>query len=101
MLVWTMSVLQTTAELTARCVALSSSACPSGASYAVSRAQQGLFTGAITSSEVAVMSSSTCNGIGGTYVRVTITAHHWAGAGLVTALSRMALTTSACFPVST
>ena len=97
---WTESVLQDAAELTARCVALNSALCPNPSQYGAALAQNGLFGGAVLSSEVAITTATSCGAASGTYAVATITAHRWSGTGLVSSLSRSAIVAQACYPVS-
>ena len=97
---WAESVLQDAAELTARCVALSSTLCPNPAQYGATLAQNALFNGAVASSEVAVTSATSCGAATGTYAVVTISAHHWSGTSLVSSLSQTAIVAQACYPVT-
>lgn len=62
-MLWTWQALQSAAVDTARCVAISSSKCPSGAAYAVTVATQRGVAG-VTSGEVTVNSAATCGGQG-------------------------------------
>eukprot|EP01037_Dinobryon_pediforme_P012523 gene12523-12612_t len=100
LMMWTTNVLEATADDTARCVAIAGAGCSDGPSYAVSQATQSLFSGAISASEVSVQNGASCNGLAGSFVVVTITAHRWGASGLVSALSRAAIVAKACYPVS-
>jgi Flp pilus assembly protein TadG len=97
--IWTLGVLQNTAEQTARCAAIASPNCTNAQQFAVNTAIPLLYAGAITTSNVHVTSS--CNGAAGTYVNVTISITTWAGSTLIPALSRPNLSAQACYPVST
>jgi Flp pilus assembly protein TadG len=100
LLMWTTNVLEATADDTARCVAIAGSSCTNGSTYAAGQASRSLFTGSVSAGEVSVLNGGSCNGLAGNYVVVTITAHHWAASGLVSALSRAAIVAKACYPVS-
>lgn len=97
--IWSLGVLQNTAEQTARCAALIPPSCANPKQFAVNTATPMLFTGAVTTSNVTVTAS--CNGVAGTYVNVTISITTWAGSNLLPALSRPSLSAQACYPVST
>lgn len=98
--IWRQSVLQHTAELTARCVAIASPNCTNGPQFAVNTAIPLLYAGAITTANVTVTSNTSCHSVTGTYVVVTIAATKWAGSTLIPALSRPSLSAQACYPVS-
>jgi hypothetical protein len=97
-LTWTQSGLQSVALLTARCLALGSPLCPSGPSYAVSLAQARLFSGVISSSNVAVSSAVSCAGATGQYTQVTITSSYWSAGLLVPPFNAITLTATSCYP---
>ena len=96
LLLWTHNALQTTANFTARCVAISSPACTNAASYAVSTSQNWLQTGALTSSGVVVQTGASCAGGSGNMVKVTLSST----IPMLSELSTNALTASACYPAS-
>lgn len=101
MVFWSIGALQNAAELTARCVAIGGSSCANAQQFAVTTAQATLFNGVITTDEVTVVNGTSCNNAAGSYVKVTITAHRWSNASLLSSLSRTALTSQACYPIST
>lgn len=96
----TAAALQSVAQDTARCVALASSACPSGAQYAVSLAQARLWTNVIQSSNVTVTASSACNGTTGTFVMVQVNSPYWVSA-LASGFQTGSVAASGCFPIHT
>jgi Flp pilus assembly protein TadG len=97
---WIRSTLQTVAAQTARCAAIGSSACASGAAqYAVSLARPWLPIYAITTKDVVVSTTTTCFGASGNFESVTITAPSWIG-GLVYPVAGGWQTMQACFPTS-
>jgi Flp pilus assembly protein TadG len=100
LLLWTRSALITTANLTARCVAISSPSCTNAAQYAVTTAGNWLPTGTLTSSGVAVQTSSSCSGASGTMVKVTVTSTGFSTLPVLSGLATTALTANACYPVS-
>jgi Flp pilus assembly protein TadG len=108
LLMWTRNVLQSTASLTARCVALVSSQCTTltqQVQFAVNAAQQWGLPGIITSNavppEVIVTTPATsCNGTLGTFVTVSITSPFWATGILPPPFSNVTLTTSSCYPTA-
>jgi Flp pilus assembly protein TadG len=97
---WAESALQDAAALTARCVALSSTQCSNPSQYGATLAQNALFSGAVSSSEVAVKTATSCGSAAGSYAVVTISAHHWSGSSLASSLSRTAIVAQACYPVT-
>jgi hypothetical protein len=103
-LMWTHNALQSTAALTARCVAIRSSQCPNPAQFAVNTAQQWIVPGIITIGQVTIPYTPThpapsCNGVAGSFVTVTITSSYWASV-LPQPFAATTLQVSACFPVS-
>jgi len=76
---WVQNTLQTTAELTARCVATQNIACSNARSYAVSTGSSWLPSGMVATSDVSVSTGASCNGSPGTAVIVTITHSYWGG----------------------
>jgi len=98
LLTWTASMLQSVALQTARCVAIGSSACPSGPTYAVTLAQKTLFTGVINAANVTVSSASSCNGASGSYTKVAISSSYWSGA-LTPALNSV-VNATLCYPTN-
>ena len=100
LLLWTHNALQTTANFTARCVAISSPACASPASYAVSTSQNWLQVGTLTSSGVVVQTGTSCAGGSGSMVKVTLSSSSFTAIPWLSELSTNALTASACYPAS-
>jgi len=98
---WSLGVLQNTAEQTARCAAIASPNCTNVPQFAVNTATPMLFTGALATTDVTVTKNTSCNGVAGTYVKVTISVTSWAGSTMLPALSRPSLSAQACYPVST
>lgn len=100
-MLWTWQVLQSTAIDTARCVAIGSSQCSNGATYAVSIASQ-RGVGTLTTSNVTVTSTSTtnCSGVSGitnfTTVNITFTYKPLLANFIPTPSG--GLTAKACFP---
>lgn len=99
LLFWTRNALQSTAALTARCVAIRSPNCPDPRQFAVGTAGAWVFPGIISSADVTVQASNGCNGASGTYEVVTITCRFWSSGSLPPPFSSIPLTASACYPV--
>jgi Flp pilus assembly protein TadG len=101
LLMWTHNALQSTAALTARCVAIDSSLCPNPAQFAVNTAQQWIVPNIITTGQVTINEAATsCNGAVGSFVTVTITSSYWASDILPQPFAATMLQVSACSPVS-
>jgi Flp pilus assembly protein TadG len=109
LLMWTRNVLQSTASLTARCVALGSSLCATPTQqvqFAVNAAQQwglpGIITTNVAQHDVTVTAVATsCNGIAaGSVTTVLITSPFWATGILPPPFSNVTLTTSSCYPTA-
>lgn len=98
LLILTQGALQGVSAETARCAALGSSLCPSAPQYAVTLAQQRLFTGIITAADVTVTQAASCNGAIGRYTAVTITSSYWGGGLLGPVFNGIRLNASACYP---
>jgi Flp pilus assembly protein TadG len=94
---WVQNTLQTTAELTARCVATHNTACSNPQSYAVSTATAWLPSGMVSSSDVTVATGASCNGSPGTAVVVTITHSFWGATILPPPFQDLATSVSSCF----
>jgi len=99
---WGKSALQAAAEDTARCRAVSSSACPDDASaqtHAVNVVTQWMFSGVVTASDVQVNPSpSPCPA--GSFEAVTITTTYFADRlpHFVAQLTNRTLSETACYP---
>jgi Flp pilus assembly protein TadG len=94
---WVQNTLQTTAELTARCVATQNTACSNAQSYAVSTASAWLPSGMVTTADVSVSTGASCNGSPGTAVIVTITHSYWGGNILPPPFQSLSTSVSSCF----
>jgi Flp pilus assembly protein TadG len=102
-LMWTYNALQSTAALTARCVALGSSLCPPGQAkqFAADTAQQWIVPGIVNAKHVAIDTNATsCNGAAGSFVTVTIPSSFWASNILPPPFAAVSLQVSACFPTA-
>jgi Flp pilus assembly protein TadG len=78
LVLWTQTAMQSVAALTARCAAIGSAQCSGGVSaYAVSLANNWTFSGAVTTANVTVATSTTCNTATGTFQTVTISFSVW------------------------
>ena len=99
MLMWTRNALQSTAELTARCVALGSTQCTDGTSYAVNMASNWIINGIIKDSDVTVTPAATsCNGTTGAFTTVSIKSSFWGGNLLPAPFNASTINVSACYP---
>jgi len=94
---WVQNTLQTTAELTARCVATQNTACSNAQSYAVSTASDWLPSGMVHTADVTVSTGASCNGSPGTAVIVTITHSFWGSTILPPPFQNLATSVSSCF----
>ncbi len=102
LMIWTGTALQSVASDTARCNAIGSPTCATVAdaqSYAVSQAAKWIGQGEISSNNVAITSTSTCNKASGNFIQVTITASIWSGA-MLSPINAPNQTATACFPVT-
>jgi Flp pilus assembly protein TadG len=100
LLMWTSNALRSTAALTARCVAISSSLCSGNpAQFAVSTAQVWVLPNIITTAEVTInTAASSCNGTAGSFVTVAISSSYWAADILPPPFSTTTLNVNSCFP---
>jgi Flp pilus assembly protein TadG len=94
---WVQNTLQTTAELTARCVATQNTACGDAKSYAVATASAWLPSGMVNAADVTVSTGASCNGSPGTAVIVTITHNFWGGTNLPPPFQSLTTSASSCF----
>ena len=104
LLMWTQGALQSTASLTARCAAIASPDCTTGATpgtpqYAVAAAKSWVFSGIISNSNVVSTTTACTSGV--IYQKVTITSTYWAGSLLPPPLNGKTLTAVAYFPMTT
>ena len=102
LLLWTLTAMQSVASLAARCGAISSPLCSSSGgttvpAYAVTLATNWTMTGMISSGNVTVGSSTTCNNASGAFETVTITVPVWSRVVLRPFLPDT-LNVSACYP---
>ena len=105
LLMWTQGALQSTASLTARCAAIVSPDCTTGATpgtpqYAAAAANSWVFPGIIVNPSVNVVSTTVCTS-SVLYQKVTITSTYWAGSLLPPPLNGKTLTAVAYFPMTT
>jgi Flp pilus assembly pilin Flp len=98
LLLWTKGVLQSTAALTARCAAISSSNCTNVQQFAVTTAGIWLFPGIITVANVTPTPATACVSHL-EYMMVTISCSFWAATMLPPPLNGMTFSTVAYFPV--
>ena len=97
-LLWTQNVLQSTANLTARCVAISSPSCTTPATFAVNNATTWLNGGTLTSAGVSVQKNASCSTAPGSFVKVTLSVS--ALSNMPQPLSNLTLSANACYPMS-
>ena len=97
---WTQNSLQSAAEMTARCVAISSPACSNASQYAVSLATNWISGAALVSSGVVVQTGATCSTAPSTMVKVTLTSQLINNTGLPPPLDTVTIKATACYPTS-
>ena len=96
-MVWTRQALQGAAAETARCLAIGSVNCPSGAAYAgTAAANRGISD--VQTSMVAVAASDPCGSTSGNFTKVTIAYPYASVVPLLIPVRAGGLTVSACFP---
>jgi Flp pilus assembly protein TadG len=101
LLLWTQDVLQSTAVLTARCVAVAAPACVSDAQqYAVDTASTWLTPGMLTRSGVSIQANATCATAPGTAVVATLTSSYFVGNPLAALFGSPTLSATGCYPAS-
>jgi Flp pilus assembly protein TadG len=94
---WTNGVLQSVAGMTARCVAIGSTACANPTTYAVNLAQNWLGGTMITAKNMTVTVTTTCPNATGPFEVVKITASPWTNS-IIYPFKAGTLTLTACFP---
>jgi Flp pilus assembly protein TadG len=104
LLMWTLNALQSTAALTARCVAIGSSLCSAGpAQFAVAAAGQWIVPNIISAGQVTINTAATsCNGAAGSlgpFVTVAIVSSYWGFGVLPAPFAATTMQVSACFPM--
>ncbi|HEX4367501.1 MAG TPA: TadE family protein [Rhodopila sp.] len=104
LLMWTHNALQSTAALTARCIAIGSSACSANpAQFAVTTAGQWIVPGIINTGQVTINTAATsCNGAAGSlgpFVTVAIVSSYWASGVLPPPFAATNVHVTACFPI--
>jgi Flp pilus assembly protein TadG len=104
LLLWTKNALQSTAALTARCIALGSSLCAANPQqFAVNTAVQWIVPGIITTSDVTIVTTAaSCNGAAGSYgpfVTVAIVSSYWATNVLPPPFAATTVQVTSCFPI--
>lgn len=97
---WTRNSLQSAAEMTARCVAISSPACSNASQYAVSLATNWVNSTALAASGVVVQTGAACSTAPGTMVKVSLTSQLINNTGLPPPLNTVTITAVACYPTS-
>ena len=97
---WTKNSLQSAAEMTARCVAISSPKCSNASQYAVSLATNWINSTALTSSGVVVQTATSCSTSPGTMVKVSLSSRMLNNTGLPPPLNAITITATACYPTS-
>jgi Flp pilus assembly protein TadG len=96
LLLWTQTAMQSVAALTARCVAIGSALCTNGQTYAVTLANDWTLNGAISTSNVTVSTTTTCNTASGSFEQVSISFPLWSRMVLKPFLPD-SFTVSACY----
>lgn len=96
LMVWTASALQVAATETARCAGIGS--CSNPQAFAANVANTWIGPSAVSTANVTVTNTTTCNKASGNFVTVTITASIWSGA-MLSPLLVPSQTASACFPL--
>ena len=96
-MMWVQNTLQTTATLTARCVATGNSACTDAKQYAVDQATSYLPSGMVSTSDVTVLTGASCNSSPGTAVIVTIAHTFWDASVLPPPFQSLSTSVSSCF----
>jgi Flp pilus assembly protein TadG len=101
LMLWMQDVLQTTALMTARCVAIAAPACTANApQYAVTTASNWLNAGMLTVSGVSVKTNAVCAGAPGTAVVVTLTSNYFAANALPYGIGSGTISLTGCYPTS-
>nr|WP_294521405.1 TadE/TadG family type IV pilus assembly protein [uncultured Rhodopila sp.] len=101
LILWTQDVLQTTALMTARCVAVAAPACMANApQYAVNTASTWLNSGMLTVTGVSIKTNAACATAPGTAVVVTLTSTYFASGALPFGINSGTLSVAACYPAS-
>jgi Flp pilus assembly protein TadG len=104
LLMWTHNALQSTAALTARCIAIGSSLCAANpAQFAVTTAGQWIVPGIISTGQVTINTAATsCNGSAGTsgpFVTVAIVSTYWGSNVLPPPFAATTVSVTSCFPI--
>ena len=97
---WTRNSLQSAAEMTARCVAISSPKCSNASQYAVSLATNWVNSAALATSGVVVQTGAACSTAPGTMVKVSLTSKLIDNTGLPPPFNAITITAIACYPTS-
>ena len=102
MMSWTKAGIQAAASITARCMALASTACTGigGAQYAVNQSRRFVSSSAITTSNVTVTAADVCSGSVGHFTKVVITSNQWSVNSVMKPFTKKAITVTACYPSS-
>jgi len=96
-MMWVQNTLQTTATVTARCVATANTACSNAQQYAVSQAGEYLPSGMISTGDVTVATGEgLCNSAPGTAVIVTIAYTFWGTSILPPPYQGLSISVSSC-----
>lgn len=98
LLFWTQGSLQSTAALTARCVAIASANCQEAGTFAATTAGNWIFPGVISKSDV---TKTTVCVSSVSYTKIVITSRFWAGSLLPPPFSNKSLTVVAYHPAGT
>ena len=96
-MLWTQQVLQGAASVTARCLSIGSTSCPSAGTYAANIAsQRGVAD--VAAANVTVAAASACGGVGSNFTQVTISYNFAAVVPALVPGPASAMTASACYP---
>jgi Flp pilus assembly protein TadG len=103
-LMWTHNALQSTAALTARCIAIGSSLCsPNPAQFAVTTAGQWIVPGIVSTGQVTIDTAATsCNGSAGSlglFVTVAIVSSYWGPNVLPPPFAATTVRVTSCFAI--
>jgi len=96
-MMWVQNTLQTTATVTARCVATANTACSNAKQYAVDQATSYLPSGMVSTEDVTVLTAASCNSAPGSAVIVTIAHTFWGASVLPPPFQSLTTSVSSCF----
>ncbi len=94
------NALQMVADMTARCVAISSPACATPSSFATSAATKWVNASLLPASGVSVTKGTTCSTAPGTAVKVVLTSAYFANQSWPAPFNTITISATACYPTS-